>query len=364
MVAVDNAENQTSWDLPLTVLVCKVCDWSFLASDEAMDTIKRCPHCFKGDLDSADMALSQLAIQYIPELIIVPSVTAEGMQGKIDEFAGNIPFPPGDLRPDILQQRLNLIWFPIWLVDCNVSAVWQAESGFDYTVLSHQEHFSNRGWTTQQVEETHIRWETRLGRLQRPYHNVTAPALEAHADLWQRLGGYSISQARPYSPEMLAGGLIRLPDLSPETSWSAVVPLLVKKAGNEVKTAASAEHIRNFRWSPEYRDKNWTLLLVPVYASFYTDDNNTPQPVLIHALSGQVDGSRRSSMKSAQRLSLILAGIALVIFLLSLILGGLGVMFPPIIIFSILGIVLSVCVGVGALVPILRSWRFNLGNDK
>ncbi|TFG69930.1 MAG: hypothetical protein E4H27_06580, partial [Anaerolineales bacterium] len=284
MFEVENAEHQTAWGLPLTVLVCKVCDWSFLTSGEDTHTIKRCPHCFKGDLDSSNLELSQSTYQHSPELVIVPSVTTEVMSRKIDDFAGKIPYPPGDLRPDILHQRLQLIWFPEWLVDCSVSAVWDAESGFDYAVLSHQEHFSDSGWTTQQVKETRIRWEPRVGRMHRSYQNIIAPALDGHTDLWQRLGEYSISQARTYAPELVTHGLIRLPDLSPETSWSEVVPLLYKKAGNEVKTATSAEYIRNFRWSPEYRDKNWTLLLVPVYATFYTDDNGIPQPVLIHAL--------------------------------------------------------------------------------
>lgn len=355
----------TSWGIPLKGVICTVCDWSFLAPDDDAHKIKqRCPHCFQGDLEPSNLDISQLPYQHSPELVIVPSVAMEIIAGKIGEFADKIPFPPGDLRPETLRQRLQLVFLPQLLVDCSVSAVWNAESGFDYAVLSHQEHFSGGGWTTQKVEETRIRWEPRVGRLQRTYHNVAAPAMRGHADVWRRLGAYPIEQAKTYSPELVMHGLIRLPDLNPETAWSGVVPLLHQHAGSEVKTATAAEHIRNFRWAPEYADKNWTLFLAPVYATFYTDDNGQPQPVLIHAQSGQVDGARRSSMKSAQRLSLILGGIAVVIFVLSLILGAVGMLFPPLLILGILGIVVSAGVGIGALFPMLRSWRFNLQNEK
>jgi hypothetical protein len=242
--------------------------------------------------------------------------------------------------------------------------MWDAETGFNYDVVSHQERFSNGGWTTQEVSETRIRWEPRVGRLERTYENVSAPALQIHSEIWRRLGQYRIDQAQPYSPEKVINTLMRLPDQSPEAVWSGVKPVIHKHAAAEVKTAANAEHIRSFRWAPNFQNKVWTLLLTPVYATYYADDNGQPQPVLIHAQSGLVDGARRSSMKRAQHVSLIFAIIALVGFVLSLALGAVGIIVPPLLLIAVLGGLISACVGVGAIFPMIRSWRFNLKNEE
>jgi len=354
----------TGWGVPITRVLCPVCDWSFLVIGDVSQVGHRCPHCFQGTLESLDLEQDQVPFQHTPELVITPTVTAVKIASEIEEFSGKIPFPPNDLNPEKLHQRLRLIYLPVWLVDCRVSTIWDAETGFNYDVVSHQERFSESRWTTQEVEETRVRWEPRIGRLERTYENVSAPALQDHTRIWRRLGPYRVSLAQPYAAEKVINTLMRLPDQYPEAVWPGVKPVIQKQGAVEVKKAANADYIRSIRWAPHYQDKVWTLLLAPVYATYYTDDNDQPQPVLIHAQSGQVDGMRRSSMKRAQRLSLILAIVALVGFVLSLALGAIGLVLPPLLLIAILGGLISVGVGVGAFLPMIRSWRFNLRNEK
>ena len=89
------------------------------------------------------------------------------MQG----FSQGIPYPPADLSPENLQQRLQRLFIPAWLVDASALASWQAEAGFNYEVVSHQEKYSDTqgGWRTQEVKEPRVRWEPRLGKLERTY---------------------------------------------------------------------------------------------------------------------------------------------------------------------------------------------------
>ena len=45
------------------------------------------------------------------------------------------------------------------------------------------------------MTETRVRWEPRVGRLNRAYENVAAPALDDHRALMARLGNLNLSSA-------------------------------------------------------------------------------------------------------------------------------------------------------------------------
>jgi hypothetical protein len=358
------SKQPNGWGVPITRSICHICDWSFLIIGDSAKTTKLCPYCFQGELDLLESEQDLSSFHYSPELVIPPSMSESKINNGIEHFADKIPFPPNDLNPVKLRQRLQLFYLPVWLVDSRISAIWHAETGFDYKVVSHQEHFANGQWMTREVEETRVRWEPRAGRLKRKYENVSAPALQIHTEIWRRMGSYHIDQAKSYSPNYVLNTLVRMPDQDPDAVWPAVKPIIQKKAAAEVKDASNAEHIRSFRWAPSYQEKGWTLLLAPVYATFYNDDHGQPQPVLIHAQTGRVNGVRRSSMRSAQRLSLILAIIAFVVFVLSLVLGVVSIVIPPLLVIAIVGGVISTIIGVGAIVPMIRSWRFNIRHEK
>jgi hypothetical protein len=72
-------------------------------------------------------------------------------------------------------------------------------------------------------------------------------------------------------------------------------------AVKECQQACRADHLREFTWQPEFSEQNWTLLLAPVYATFYLDDENKPQPILVNGQSGKLSGSRRASLDEPKK---------------------------------------------------------------
>jgi hypothetical protein len=81
--------------------------------------------------------------------------------------------------------------------------------------------------------------------------------------------------------------------------------------------------------------------------------------VLINGQTGQLYGAKRGSMQRAQRVALIVGVIALALFFISLVVGLAGLLFPPLFVVGIIGVIVALLVGVGATVPLLRVWRFN-----
>ncbi len=346
------------WGIEVRVAFCPQCDWRYIVPGEKLPL--RCPHCWAMDLIPLEGDMARLPYAYPPELVMPFTVNKTAADERIEKFAADIPSAPPDLNPEALRRRVQPLYLPMWLVDGDVTAIWEAEVGFNYNVVSHQERYSDgSGWATREVQETRIRWELRVGRLTRRYENIVAPALEHHAALEEALGAYALDGPQPWAADVLTHALVRLPDRAPEAAWPDAVPAFQAVAGEECRLAAGADHIRQFRWAPTYTAQHWTLLLLPLYATYYLDDQNQPCPLLINGQSGRVYGVRRASMQRAQRTALIIVAVAAVLFFLSLVAAVGGLAMPPLLVVAGIGGLLALGIGLGALIPIVRAWQFN-----
>ncbi len=351
------------WGFDARYAVCNHCGWSYLLPPQIQS--KTCPHCFRSELDVHEALAPDFEQNLVhtapPELVIPHQLPAEEIAKRVQDFARGIPFAPRDLTPQNLAGRLQQIFLPIWLVDASVRATWQFEAGFDYQVVSHQERYSDYGggWKTQEVKETRVRWEPRLGRLERLYPNLPVPALEEHRELQRSLGDYDQSAARPYQPEMALRSLVKLPNRAQDDAWSDAIPKLQAVAAKECQAAAGANHQRDFRWSPEFVERNWTLLLAPIFTTYYLDDERQPQAIYINGQSGQVSGVRRASSQRARRASLVILAVALVLFLISAALALAGVAVPVLVPLAGLGFLLAVLMALSAIIPVAMVWQFN-----
>lgn len=343
------------WGVDLEAAVCEACDWAFLLPAGSLPA--DCPHCFSPLSGDVDLSPDHPP----PELFLPFAVSHDVLAQRLEGFGRGIPFAPPDLKPERLVRRLRRLFLPLWLVDSEVRATWQAEAGFDYEVVSYRDRFEqNRGgWTSQRVTETRIRWEPRLGRLARTYHNVPVPALEEEARLAGKLGEYDLAGARPYQAEALNGGSVRLPSRPPSGAWPEARPAIQAAAAQECRQAAGADHIRDFRWQAEFPRQNWTLLLRPLYTTYYLDDDGRRQVVLIHGRSARISGARRASLRRARRLALIVAAVAGAILFLSLIAALGSLLDPRLGPLAGAGIALAVVVTLSAIVPIAIAWQFN-----
>jgi hypothetical protein len=347
------------WKYDLLLANCPLCDWTFLL--EKGVTTKRCPHCFRDSLIPVQDSASQLPYLKPPELVLPATQSPRTIFQSLESFIKKIPYAPAGLAPDILLERMEKIYLPTWLVDPDVEAVWRAEVGFNYEVVSHQDRYQDHigGWTSSEVNEQRVRWEPRVGRLKREYSNVPAPALEDGRELTSFVDDFDLNQAREYSQEYVKDGLVRVPTRLPQDAWTEALPKIQSEARRECQEAAGADHIREFQWTPEFPKRDWTLLLRPVFTTFYFDDAGEIQVVYINAGNGSISGAQRASMKRAQRTARIVFAIALLGFLISLIIAAIGLVNPILLTLSGVGLTLSALIGLGAFIPIAIVWQFN-----
>jgi hypothetical protein len=356
----------SAWGFEAVIAVCETCTWRFLLARPSLP--QRCPHCFQSDLaplEDPDGSLAgQLAYTRPPELALPYTLSAADLEQGVAQFAHGIPFASPDLQAQNLRKRLKPVYLPAWLVDVKVQAVWQAEAGYNYDVVSHEDAYSQNsgGWASRQVTERKVRWEPRLGRLSRTYTNIPAPALEDDRRWRSSLGEFNLSPAQPYRPEAARPAFVRLPDRSPQDAWPSAEPGVQAAAAEECLRAAGGDHFRAFQWKPEFSEYNWTLLLQPLYATYYLDDDNQPQPVYFHGQFGRVAGARRASLRRAQRASLWVLAMALVVFALSLLASFAGAAVPPLLALGGIGLGAAALMAAGAILPVGIAWSFNRRN--
>lgn len=351
--------DSTAWEINLRAAYCPHCDWHYLIPPDF--SASDCPNCHQVQLSLLDDPAEKLSDRFSPELYLPFTASNQILEQSIQEFATGIWFAPGDLNITVLKTRLQHLYLPMWLVDSRVEALWQAETGYNYEVISHRDRYEQRhgGWTSEQFTETRIRWESRLGRLQRTYHNIPAPALEEHFSLLRRLGDYALEAAHQFQPTAVSGTIIRTPNRSTADAWSEARPVLRSKATEECQRACRADHIRQFTWDSQHHSQNWTLLLLPVFVLYYLDDDERPQPVFIHGQTGKMLAPRRASMKKARRTALVMIVIAAAVFGLSLLTGLVSLILPPLWVVAGLGLILAVIIGMLALTPLIIVWQFN-----
>jgi hypothetical protein len=341
------------WGINLVPAGCNYCQQAYLTAPGNMGRF--CPNCGKAELISQPARIRPEP----PEMLIPFKIRQKELTEVLTKFTKGVWLHTDDFNPQNLLQRIIPAFLPMWLVDSKTSGDWQAEVGYDYQVKSSKESYGSGQWRTQEVIRTRIRWESRLGQLNRQYENIPVPAMSDHSRILRIAGNYLIAQAIPYSPKNLGKASLRIPDLQPENAWHMAKSSLIKEAAKECQVASNGQHTRNFALNASYDELNWTQLLLPVYTTYYLDDNEEPQIVYINGQSGKVDGLKLSSQRKGWIWAGIIGAIAVGTFLLGLLLLSLGTVVPPLAIIGPILVILAFVIGCGAIIPAAWPWQWN-----
>lgn len=341
------------WGIPRQPAGCPKCKQVHLVEASQLGGI--CPACVRGKLEAQPALLRNEP----PERMIAFTKSREDLYAILKSFTAEVWIRPDDFNPDSLLSRLTPVYWPEWLIDSQVVGYWSAEMGYDYQVKSSEEYYRSGQWQTRQVVETRIRWEARTGQIARQYDNIRVPGLEKQEHLSQMTGGFRADHIIPYQPERIGKSFIRVPDLPPQSAWPHAQANLEKAAGKDCTQAAGAQHLRNFNLRAHFESVNWTQLLLPVYVTYYTDDQGIPHPVYINGQTGVTGGLRLAS----QRKGWIWAGVSLASAIFFFLLGILSFASTPL--FVPLGVLGGVLVFVGLVLGILAivfafwPWQWN-----
>jgi len=178
---MDKEFNQ-HWGTSLVCVLCENCDRRYVKPQSLL--ITRCPNCHLEKLKTFENSEVFKPAEYHPECYLPYVISTPRLRSILEEFTRDVPFSAHDMDCENILARKRYIFLPQWLVDTQLQARWQAEIGFDYKVMSHEDRYDDRngGWVSRKLEETRVRWESRLGSLDRTYHNVRTAGIEDKID--------------------------------------------------------------------------------------------------------------------------------------------------------------------------------------
>jgi len=346
-------ESQTLWQTQHLPAGCPHCQRVYLVPNLADGT--HCPLCRQAVLEPQPVRSREAA----PEKMLPLAINKSQLQSIYADFVSGVWIKPDEFKPEILLERAELAFWPLWLVDSDISGHWQMEAGFDYQVESTKEIYSNGQWQSRKQIETRIRWEQRTGKISTHVDNVPVPALQEHQNRLRMTGQYQLDKAKPFTPNDLSNGILELPDLPPEDAWPLARPQVDKTAAEICKQAAGAQHLRNFAMEAAYENLNWTEFLLPILTTFYRDDDGQPQIVVVNGETGAIQGPQLASQKRGYKISGIIAGVTGLFLLLALISLVLTAIFPPAGIIAGLLVFLGLSTGIAAIIPAVWPGQWN-----
>ena len=195
--------------------------------------------------------------------------------------------------------------------------------------------------------------------MERQYDNTPAPALISFRKIESALGYFDQDLAKPFQPESLHDTILKWPDKGIQEAWHEALYDLDQRAQEECRTAANGDQIRSFSWEPVFTDKNWTQLLLPLYVSYYEDDQGQIHPIYFHGQTGKAAGVKRASEKKARRRGMGLLSLALVA-LLSALFGSIYMSDDPLFPGLLLGAGFLFLIGLVSSLQVLpKARRFN-----
>lgn len=346
-------ENESPWGAERQPVGCTQCHRLFLVKPSARNST--CPLCRAGRLEPQPARMRSAE----PELLLSFQVSKQTLQEIYTNFISGVWIKLDDFTPESLLERTLPLYWPMWLVDSDIHGHWQMEAGFDYQVESTKENFSAGRWSSRKELENRVRWEPRLGELDTHIDNVAVPALDEHQERAQKTRQYRLNRAKPFSADQLGSASLQIPDLPPGDAWPIARPIVNRKAAEICEKAAGAQHYRNFSIKADYEHLHWTQLLLPVYTTYYTDDDGQPQVVVVNGETGFIHGLRLASRKKGMRIAGILAGIAGGLLLLALLGFLLTMAFPAISLVAALFALLGFGVGISAIFPAVWPAQWN-----
>jgi hypothetical protein len=350
-----------TWGRSLKPAGCMQCQQVHLIDEARLGAV--CPHCARDTLQPQPAFLRPEP----PELLIPFSQQPASVQPIVDRFVRQVWLRPDDFNTAMLMQRMVAVYWPMWLVDGEVIGNWEAEVGYDYQVKSSQEHYSDGEWQSQEVIETRIRWEPRVGQMVRRYDNLAVPALSDHQELHRLIGSYQRERAVAYDPMLLDGADLRVPDVQPKEAWSAAQVQFARSAAAECQQASAADHIRSFALSADYEQLHWTQLLHPLFVTWYSDEDGTPHPITINGESGAIGGVRMASRRKGWKWAGILLAVAVVLFVLGVLFTFVQQRVSGMAVLGTIGsalVMLGSCVMLSAIIPAVWPLFWNSQQGK
>ncbi|NJL95715.1 MAG: TFIIB-type zinc ribbon-containing protein [Anaerolineae bacterium] len=262
------------WGMERLEIQCQNCGAATTLPPDELTTF--CPFCHSAKLVQRQAPQDVLR----PRFLIPLTVTPDGCHGFTREWLGSSWMTPRELKAEAVIRNFTPLYLPYWTFDAITNASWKAEVGRTKTVGSGKNRRTTTVW----------RWES--GHVNLQHDDVFISGTTKISEiLLQRATNYRADGLVPYEASFLAGIKAHAYERDLNTAWELGRSTIRERTKQACMSQASTRKIRNFSMQVDFADEKWRYVLVPVYISAYTYEDQRYQ-VLVNGQTGTVAGQR------------------------------------------------------------------------
>ncbi len=286
-------------------IVCQSCGGHTTFTGTLTST--RCPYCATPiQRDDVYDAPTRLPV----DGVLPFAVDERSAREHIDKWINSRWFTPSEFKKYNSTGAFNSVYMSYFTYDADTTTDYDGRRGDEYTVTV--------GSGDDRRTETRVRWSRRSGTVRNSFDDV---AVCANDGLNRRhvnaLEPWPTTQARPFSPEYVAGHLCRTYDHEVDESFTEAQGRMESEIRTTVKRDIGGDRQDINRMDVRYDRLTFTYLLLPIWLLTVVFQDK-PFQVMINGVTGEVHGQRPwSAVKIAAAVAAALAVIIVAIVIWS-----------------------------------------------
>lgn len=272
-------------------------------------TSTRCPYCATPiQRDDVYDAPSRVAVDGV-----VPfAVDERAAREHIDRWINSRWFAPDEFKKYNRTGSFTSVYMSYYTYDAETTTRYSGRRGDNYTVTV--------GSGENRRTEVRIRWRHRSGRVHNSFDDI---AVCANTGLDRRhvaaLEPWPTAQARPFSPQYVAGHLCRTYDREVDDCFGEAESRMEREIRRTVERDIGGDHQQIQRMDTRYDRLSFTYLLLPIWLLTVVYAGR-PFQVMINGVTGEVHGQRpwsRAKIAAAVVAALVVLAVIAAVWAMS-----------------------------------------------
>jgi hypothetical protein len=219
---------------------------------------------------------------------------------------------PGRLAQTSLVDTVRSVYIPYWTFDARAHCPWTAEAGHHYYVNVDSRDAQGRRVVRR---EQRIRWEPASGTVDHAFDDDPVPGTRGiPLDLLRRVEPFPTNEVMAYDTALLSGHVVEHYRVVLFEAAEQSIEQMHAKLKTLCARQIPGDTYRNLRIAPEFSNRTFKHVLVPLWLLTYTNGSTTFQ-VIVNGYTGRIAGrSPYSAWKIALLVALATAVLAFLAF--------------------------------------------------
>lgn len=301
-------EEQRGWQMERRSVRCRSCEAVTVFDPQRVG--QNCDFCGSPELVDYD----EIKAPIRPEGVLPFKVSEPKVRESLRAWYAGKWLAPGKLKRKALLDTIRGLYLPYWTFDARVFCRWAADSGtYYYTTQT----VRDRNGRTRTRQVRHVRWRPASGSLSHAFDDEAVPGTRGvDPELLRKIEPFPTRAVVPYDTGFLSGFVIEHYQVvlieAARLAREAMDRRLKQLCGAEVP----GDTYRNLRIEPNYSDRTFKHVLVPVWWLKY-DYRSKAYRIAVNGSTGEIAGEYPKSFWKIALLVLLGVAAAVTIALIA-----------------------------------------------